>query len=157
ATVHTVIPELAYPDVLEATDWLCDAFGFTLRPGIGNHRAQLNVGDGAVVLTERRGRERRELARDIELMHAVMVRVEDVDRHHERAKQRGHGSWDHRPTTHMANGNTPPWTLAATAGRSLSRSPMSRRVNGAVARVSSDTARPIPRASPAYVAVSCEL
>jgi uncharacterized glyoxalase superfamily protein PhnB len=27
----TVIPELAYPDVGEAIDWLCNAFGFTLR------------------------------------------------------------------------------------------------------------------------------
>lgn len=51
----TVIPELAYPDVAEAIDWLRDAFGFTLRLRIANHRAQLNVGDCAVVLTERRG------------------------------------------------------------------------------------------------------
>jgi len=43
----TVIPELAYPDIGEAIDWLCDAFGFSLRLRIGNHRAQLNVGDGA--------------------------------------------------------------------------------------------------------------
>jgi len=28
----TVIPELAYPDVLEATDWLCHVFGFRARP-----------------------------------------------------------------------------------------------------------------------------
>jgi hypothetical protein len=48
----TVIPELAYPDAGEAIGWLCDAFGFTLRIRIPNHRAQLNVGDGAVVLTE---------------------------------------------------------------------------------------------------------
>jgi uncharacterized glyoxalase superfamily protein PhnB len=27
----TVIPELAYPDVGQAIEWLCDAFGFTLR------------------------------------------------------------------------------------------------------------------------------
>jgi uncharacterized glyoxalase superfamily protein PhnB len=27
----TVIPELASPDVGEAIDWLCNAFGFTLR------------------------------------------------------------------------------------------------------------------------------
>jgi hypothetical protein len=48
----TVIPELVYPDVLKAVEWLCDVFGFTLRIGIGSHRAQLNVGDGAVVLME---------------------------------------------------------------------------------------------------------
>ena len=49
----TVIPELAYPDVTKAAEWLCDVFGFTLRLAIGDHRAQLNVGDGAVVVTER--------------------------------------------------------------------------------------------------------
>jgi len=27
----TVIPELAYADVVEASDWLCNAFGFTVR------------------------------------------------------------------------------------------------------------------------------
>lgn len=49
----TVIPQLAYRDVGAAAKWLCDAFGFTLRIGMGNHRAQLNVGDGAVVLTSK--------------------------------------------------------------------------------------------------------
>jgi len=48
----TVIPEIAYPDVAEAITWLCDTFGFTLRVRIANHRAQLNVGDGAVVVKE---------------------------------------------------------------------------------------------------------
>jgi len=44
----TVIPVLAYPDVTKAAAWLCDAFGFNVRLRIGNHRVQLNVGDGAV-------------------------------------------------------------------------------------------------------------
>src|SRR6266851_2251079 len=93
----TVIPELAYPDVEEAIKWLCDAFGFTLRIGIGDHRAQLNVGDGAVVLTERRRGEGDDSAGAVgsrapyqeELAHSVMVRVDDVDRHHERTRQCG--------------------------------------------------------------------
>jgi uncharacterized glyoxalase superfamily protein PhnB len=85
----TVIPELAYPDVGEAIAWLCDAFGFAVRLRIASHRAQLNVGDGAVVLTEQRGREEDDLPGGVDLAHAVMVRVEDVDRHHERASQRG--------------------------------------------------------------------
>jgi uncharacterized glyoxalase superfamily protein PhnB len=87
-----VILELAYPDVGEAIDWLCDAFGFTLRLRIGNHRAQLNVGDGAVVVTEQPGGEGRDSIRNVaraELMHSVMVRVNDVDRHRERAVKRG--------------------------------------------------------------------
>lgn len=77
----TVIPELGYRDVGEAIAWLCDAFGFTLRLRIADHRAQLNVEDGAVVLTchpEPGGHA-----------HSVMVRVDDVKAHHERATQRG--------------------------------------------------------------------
>ena len=82
----TVIPELAYRDVSGALAWLCDAFGFTVRLEIGNHRAQLNVGDGAVVLTELRQREG---LTEVDAAHAVMVRVDDADRHHEHARQRG--------------------------------------------------------------------
>ena len=77
----TVIPELVYPDVEKATKWLCDAFGFTLRIGMGSHRAQLNVGDGAVVLMEPRG--------EGESRGYVLVRVEDVKTHCQRARQRG--------------------------------------------------------------------
>ena len=77
----TVIPELVYPDVQQAVQWLCDTFGFTLRIGMGSHRAQLNVGDGAVVLMEPRGGN--------ESRGYVMVRVEDVHRHCEHSRQRG--------------------------------------------------------------------
>jgi uncharacterized glyoxalase superfamily protein PhnB len=82
----TVIPELAYPDVAEAAVWLCETFGFTVRLAIADHRIQLNVGDGAVVLTR--------LANDVPLEavvsgHAVTVRVEDADAHHARARQAG--------------------------------------------------------------------
>ena len=76
----TVIPELPYADVGEAAAWLCEAFGFTLRILIANHRAQLNVGDGAVVVTEKS---------EVPTRCTVMVRVEDVDAHHERARQKG--------------------------------------------------------------------
>jgi uncharacterized glyoxalase superfamily protein PhnB len=77
----TVIPELAYPDVRGAAAWLCDAFGFSVRILIGNHRAQLNVGDGAMVVIEQTGAARRGAS--------VMVRVEDVYKHHEHAQQHG--------------------------------------------------------------------
>jgi hypothetical protein len=43
-----VIPELAYPDIGNAIDWLCHAFGFTLRIRMADHRAQLNVGVGGL-------------------------------------------------------------------------------------------------------------
>jgi uncharacterized glyoxalase superfamily protein PhnB len=81
----TVIPELAYPDVGQAIDWLCDAFGFTLRLRIGDHRAQLNVEDGAVVVKELEGGP----GQRADFAHSVMVRVADVRRHHERSRQRG--------------------------------------------------------------------
>jgi len=44
----TVIPALAYPGLVDATDWLCAAFGFTVRLRIADHRAQLIYGDGSV-------------------------------------------------------------------------------------------------------------
>ena len=40
-----MIPELAYPDVRAAVDWLVRAFGFVERLRIGNHRAQLTFGN----------------------------------------------------------------------------------------------------------------
>ena len=46
-----VIPVLGYPDVLEASGWLCDVFGFRVRLRIADHRVQLVHGDGAVVVT----------------------------------------------------------------------------------------------------------
>jgi len=77
----TVLPELAYPDIAEAITRLCEAFGITLRIRTGNHRAQLNAGDGAVILIEPNG--------DVAKNCAVMVRVENVDGHCERARRSG--------------------------------------------------------------------
>lgn len=81
----TVIPELAYPDIGEAISWLHEAFGFSLRIRIGDHRAQLNVGDGAVILTEQFAGENP----SVESNHSVMVRVADVDSHHQRSLRSG--------------------------------------------------------------------
>jgi uncharacterized glyoxalase superfamily protein PhnB len=83
----TVIPELAYPDVREAAEWLCRAFGFRERLRIGEHRAQLVLGDGAMVVTElaRAGSE----PWAGETAHAMLVRVEDADRHHDQAAREG--------------------------------------------------------------------
>ena len=76
----TVIPVLAYEDVGAAIEWLCETFGFSERWRAGGHRAQLAVGDGAVAISERRDE-----ARPAE----GMVRIDDVDGHHERTQQRG--------------------------------------------------------------------
>jgi uncharacterized glyoxalase superfamily protein PhnB len=77
----TVMPELPYRDVVKASDWLCAAFGFSVRLRIGDHRAQLTFGDGAVIVIERG-----ELSA---APHFVLVRVEDADGHHERAASHG--------------------------------------------------------------------
>lgn len=84
----TVIPELAYPDIGAAIAWLSDAFGFTLRLRIADHRAQMNVGDGAVVLTEAHAADGGPVAPP-DRAHGVMVRIADVDTHHERAVRHG--------------------------------------------------------------------
>lgn len=78
----TVIPVLGYDDVGEAIAWLSEAFGFTERWRAGNHRAQLAVGDGAVALTGGGVAEGGP-------SDSVMVRVEDVNDHHERARKSG--------------------------------------------------------------------
>lgn len=82
----TVIPVLAYPDVNQAAAWLCDAFGFSVRLRIDNHRVQLNVGEGAVIVREMRPNEMDAL---LGLGHSVTVRVEDVDAHCNRARNHG--------------------------------------------------------------------
>jgi 4-hydroxyphenylpyruvate dioxygenase-like putative hemolysin len=83
-----VIPVLliAYPDVNQAAEWLCSAFGFSVRLRIGNHRVQLNVGDGAVIVREMRPNE---VHAKLGIGHSVTVRVEDADAHCKRARDHG--------------------------------------------------------------------
>lgn len=84
----TVIPVLIYPDVREAVAWLTAAFGFAERLQIGeSHRSQLTFGDGAIIIGDVRN-ERRP-PRPGEVTHSVMVRVDDVDAHCERARAHG--------------------------------------------------------------------
>ena len=87
----TVIPELADPDVGTAADWLRDVFGYSIRLRIANHRIQMNVGDGAMVITEAPAADVSAEARSgkADSSHSVMVRVEDVKAHHARASARG--------------------------------------------------------------------
>jgi uncharacterized glyoxalase superfamily protein PhnB len=81
----TVIPEIAYPYVDQASAWLCEAFGFTVRLRIASHRVQLSVGDGAVVVKEGGAGGSSQGS----LLHSVLIRVANVDAHHEHAKQQG--------------------------------------------------------------------
>ena len=93
----TVIPVLAYPDVNQAADWLCAAFGFSVRLRIGDHRVQMNVGDGAVTLRELRpGEENGPLG----VGHSITVRVEDADAHCRKAREHG-ARVTAEPMTHM--------------------------------------------------------
>src|SRR5581483_5699722 len=48
-----VIPELAYPDVGAAVDWLVGVLGFTERVRIGpGHRAQLSFDEGSLIVAD---------------------------------------------------------------------------------------------------------
>ena len=76
-----IIPDLPYPDVREAVDWLCRAFGFKERLRIGNHRAQLSFGEGSLVVTHR--------SDGSTASFSIMVRVNEIDTHHERARASG--------------------------------------------------------------------
>ncbi len=91
-----VIPVLAYPDVNRAAAWLCDAFGFRVRLRIGNHRVQLNVGDGAVIVREMRPNEMNAV---LGLGCSITVRIEDADVHCERARDHG-ARITQEPVTH---------------------------------------------------------
>ena len=92
----TVIPVLAYADVNQAAAWLRDAFGFSVRLRIGNHRVQLNVGDGAVTVREMRPNE---VSAALGIGHSLTIRVEDADAHCSRARDHG-ARITQEPTTH---------------------------------------------------------
>lgn len=80
----TIIPELAYPNLSEAIDWLCSVFGFTLRLRIADHRAQLTLGNGAIVIVQHPG-----AGATTPIAHSLLVRVEDADQHHANAVSQG--------------------------------------------------------------------
>jgi hypothetical protein len=73
----TVIRQLPYDEVGPAADWLERAFIFATRLRVADHRIQMNVGDGHVVLVQGKGRA------------SIMVRVPDVDAHHAAASAAG--------------------------------------------------------------------
>jgi uncharacterized glyoxalase superfamily protein PhnB len=90
-----VTPVLHYPDVRSASDWLCMTFGFRERLRIGNHRAQLEIGGGSVVI-----------AQGAQVYpacgwpgHSTMVRINDVDAHHAQSVESG-AHVVSRPVTH---------------------------------------------------------
>jgi uncharacterized glyoxalase superfamily protein PhnB len=86
----TVVPVLAYPDVREAVGWLEKHFGFRERLQIADHRSQIKVGGGAMIVAEYiGGRENRPETAKSYFGHQIMVRVPDVNAHYERVKALG--------------------------------------------------------------------
>jgi uncharacterized glyoxalase superfamily protein PhnB len=87
----SVVPVLVYEDVNRAIDWLCNTFGFRERlrmtaSGSVIH-AQLEVGDGALMLGRRAGVFRP--PREGEVSQYVVVHIADVDAHCEHARRSG--------------------------------------------------------------------
>jgi uncharacterized glyoxalase superfamily protein PhnB len=79
---------LVYPDVIEAVTWLCRVFGFVERVRIGDHRAQLGFGDGALIVAD--ATHGRQPPSDLPgVTHSVLVRLDDVNSHHTRAHAAG--------------------------------------------------------------------
>ena len=89
--VSGVIPVLCYPDVSQAAEWLCAAFGFRQRLVIGDHRIQLHAGSGAVVVTG--GAVTNVSAAPM----SIMVRVADAHAHCVQANAHG-ATILHEPT-----------------------------------------------------------
>ena len=93
-------PVLISPDVREAVAWLTDAFGFVERIQIGDdHRSQMSVGEGGAVIIGD-VRYDRVPPRPDESTHQVMVRVDDANAHHARARERGAEILE-QPTDHV--------------------------------------------------------
>ena len=105
--MQTTIPMLTYEDVGAAADWLCAAFGFHEQGERYNDddgrvtHAELTIGDGVVMLgfasphyrNPRHHAEECEQARrwldNPYVVDGVLVHVDDVDAHLERARAAG--------------------------------------------------------------------
>ena len=86
----SVVPELVYVDVEQAVDWLCAAFGCTELWRAGGHRARIAFGNGVLIVADADPDYGRAAPkRDEPHCHSVLVKVDDVDAHHDRARQHG--------------------------------------------------------------------
>ena len=84
-----IIPVLRYPDVPAAAAWLREAFGFSERLRIADHRVQMTFGSGALVVAEGPSSATPPSDPVASKAHSVMVRVADLELHHERAQRAG--------------------------------------------------------------------
>lgn len=88
APLGPVIPELTYPDVSAAVDWLVEVLGFVECVRIGpGHRAQLSFGEGSLIVADV-GHGRAAPTSD-EASQSVMLRVEDVASLCDRVRENG--------------------------------------------------------------------
>ena len=88
APLGPVIPELSYPDVRAAVEWLVEVLGFTERVRIGpGHRAQLSFGDGSLIVAD--ATHGRQVPAGGRSSQSVMLRVADVDAVCERVRASG--------------------------------------------------------------------
>ncbi|AUX39845.1 glyoxalase [Sorangium cellulosum] len=105
-TIPGVVPMLAYQDGFAALEWLAAAFGFRERTRIMGldgslAHAEMEAGDGLIMLatpspdyeSPRRHREHCDRARKWAsvpwIIDGVLVVVDDIDQHYERAKGAG--------------------------------------------------------------------
>ena len=92
APAATVVPVLVYPDVSNAIDWLSGAFGFVERlrapgrDGVVSH-AQLLIGESSIMIGGTGSIFQAPHAEEVD--QYVLVHVENVDRHFERARSFG--------------------------------------------------------------------
>jgi len=90
-----IIPELVYDDLDSAVRWLSQTFGFEERLRIGNHRSQLILGGASIIAIGKKDApeikddypEHTQPARQAD--HSIMVRVDDVEQHFQRAIRSG--------------------------------------------------------------------
>ncbi|MHB1988279.1 MAG: VOC family protein [Acidimicrobiales bacterium] len=111
------MPSLTYPDVEHAVEWLTRVFGLVEHIRIGDHRAQLGFGDGAVFVADA-NHGRCPPSADESVTHSVMVRVEDVNAHYEPFWQPAAAYSVSPPTTRTGSGSSRRPTRPATTGRS---------------------------------------
>jgi uncharacterized glyoxalase superfamily protein PhnB len=80
---------LPYPDVREAVKYLEEVFGFRERLQIADHRSQMQIGDGDMIVAEYIDRDRRPQPGADHVSHQIMVRIADVRSHFDHAESSG--------------------------------------------------------------------
>jgi uncharacterized glyoxalase superfamily protein PhnB len=105
-TIQTIIPMLAYEDGIAAMDWLCHVFGFSERSRMLDEKGRLAhgelvLGDGIVMLSSptedfQSAKHHRQVCEAAAkwnqvpyIINGVLVLVDHVEKHYQRAKERG--------------------------------------------------------------------